>query len=297
MKRNYDILFENDIGPELKENEPYTFMRSSVILSENGFSIWKQNRRNQNIHTHDYYQMWYVFTGSCEHTIDNHKFCLKSGDIIIIPPYAYHSMHAGSDDLLVIGIDFTDEFMSENSSSDRIMLSCINPLIVKQKSNVSVFFGDDEIEGLILEMFSEHMKKNDFYEIVIKSNLMKLLVMIERMSIAESSDDNHRYLIGEVVRYIHNNLNSKIKLSDLCNLTNISESLLASAFKKITGQTIIEYVNTLKINKAKQLLKETNMSVTSISYDLGFSDGAYFNRVFKANAGCSPKEYRKHYKE
>lgn len=206
-------------------------------------------------------------------------------------------MHAGSEDLLVIGIDFTDEFMSENGSSDRIMLSCINPLIIKQKSNVSIFFGDDEIEGLILEMFSEHMKKNDFYEIVIKSNLMKLLVMIERMSIAESSDDNHRYLIGEVVRYIHNNLNSKIKLSDLCNLTNISESLLASAFKKTTGQTIIEYVNTLKINKAKQLLKETNMSVTNISYDLGFSDGAYFNRVFKKNTNRSPKEYRKYHSE
>ena len=99
--------------------------------------------------------------------------------------------------------------------------------------------------------------------------------------------------VNEIQKYIHSRFNEKIAIEDLCKEVNMSETLLTTCFKSTTGKTIIEYINCLRIDKAKQLLAETDMRITDISYELGFNDGAYFNRVFKKTVGTSPNEYRK----
>lgn len=174
------------------------------------------------------------------------------------------------------------------------MLYCINPLYLKQNRKQSVFWSDNDIENLILEMFNEFALKNDFYDIIIKSNLTKLIVMTERMNNQKviSHSKNERG-VTESLKYIHSNFNEKITIKDLCKAVNMSESLLSACFKTVTGKTIIEYINDLRIDKAKQLLTETDMRITDISYELGFNDGAYFNRVFKKTVNLTPFAYRK----
>lgn len=144
-------------------------------------------------------------------------------------------------------------------------------------------------------MYNEYSLKNDFYNIIIKGNLSKLIVMIERMTNAGANiqNENSEHIVSEVLKYIHRNLNEKIKIEDLCKLVNISSTSLYAIFKTSTGKTVIEYINKLKTDKAKQLLIETDMSITDISYELGFNDSAYFYRVFKKNTLNSPKDFRK----
>ena len=295
MDKIYDILLKADEEIIQNTNEPFCLMRSNEILGESHFTIWRLAYNHQNIHTHDYYQIWYILKGHCEHKIDNHNFTLIEGDLIVIPPFSYHSMHNGSDDLMVVGIDFSETFLSAIDNDNSILMSCINPLFLREKERVSIFNSDKYLKDLITEMFKEYYDRTTFYEVIIKSNLLKLIVMLERMSLRDedTQTDGHKLAVAEVLKYIHNNISTKIKIEDICETTNLSPTSLGVYFKKITGKTVIEYINTIKIDKAKQLLKETDMNITSISYELGFNDSAYFNRVFKKITSLSPKDYRK----
>ena len=274
--------------------EPIRLMKSNEFLKESNFSIWKYTQSYQNIHNHDYYQIWYVLKGECKHKIDNHNFTLSEGELIVIPPFSYHSMSQGSSDLLVIGIDFNEKIFSSVYKDNDIFISCINPLFSGTKEKMSI---ETSFEKLILEMFEEYTNKTTFYEIVIRSNLLKLIVALERMNISPESTKTENHAIAEALKYIHNNINTKIKIEDLCKISNLSPTSLGVYFKKITGKTVVEYINKIKIDKSKQLLKETDFSITDISYELGFSDSAYFNRVFKKMTSLSPKGYRNKHKK
>lgn len=271
---------------------PYSLMRSSEILGKNNFSIWKLSQKSQTIHTHDYYQIWYVSSGNCNHKIDNRNFNLSAGDLIIIPPFSYHSMNSECENLEVIGIDFTETFLSE-ADTNTIFFTCLNPLFVREKEKNSIFT-EIAFKELISEMFDEYTSTKKFSELVIRSNLLKLIVLLERKSarkdVFEQSGFTHA--ISEVLQYIHNNIETKISIKDLCHLSHLSATSLGVHFKKATGRSVISYINKIRTDKAKQLLKETNISITDIAYELGFGDGAYFNRIFKKETGLCPKDYR-----
>lgn len=293
-KQLYDFLYSSEREPKGKMNEPFTLMKAKDALMGNRFCIGKLNSKNQNTHAHDYYQIWYILKGNCLHKIDNRKVLLNRGDMILIPPFSYHSMSDGSDDLIVIIVDFTDKLFAGTKEDKNLMLYCITPLYIKQTEEQSVFLADTNIENLILEMFNEFILKRDFHNHVIKSNLTKLIVAIERMNNQKdiSLSGNER-AVTETLKYIHSRLNEKITIQDLCENVNISDTTLGVHFKNKTGKTIVEYINSLKIDKAKQLLSGTNMRIIDISYELGFNDGAYFNRVFKKFVKLTPNEYRK----
>lgn len=292
-KQVYNILFGTESDSKMKMNEPFCLMRADVDLGKKDFSIWKLSCEHQHTHAHDYYQLWYILRGKCQHKIDNHKFVLNCGDLIFIPPFSYHSMSEGSNDLIVIGVDFTEHFFSATEADKNLMLHCVKPICFRQSEEQYVFLADNNIENLILEMFSEFVLKNLFYDIIIRSNLSKLLVLMERMA---NNTNISAHMVGrgvtECLKYIHSRFNEKITIHDLCKVSNLSETLLSGCFKKATGKTIVEYINSLKVDKAKQLLSETDMRITDISYELGFNDGAYFNRVFKKYAGITPLAYR-----
>ena len=67
-------------------------------------------------------------------------------------------------------------------------------------------------------------------------------------------------------------------------------------FKNQTGQSVTEYINRLKVEKSKKLLKDTDMSVTDIAMKTGFEDSCYFTRVFKKYEKKTPLQYRKQFK-
>lgn len=79
------------------------------------------------------------------------------------------------------------------------------------------------------------------------------------------------------------------------SVCGLSYKYAGTLFKEETGQTIREYQRTLRMRKAKQLLKETDRSVAEIAQLTGFSDVFYFSKVFHAEQGCSPSEYRRTY--
>ena len=97
--------------------------------------------------------------------------------------------------------------------------------------------------------------------------------------------------------YIINNFNNDISLSDIAGYVYLSTSHFARAFKKQYKISPIQYLLSVRIEKAKTLLEETNLKVGDIASSVGFSAQQRFNDIFKKHLGVSPSEYRQKYKE
>lgn len=95
-----------------------------------------------------------------------------------------------------------------------------------------------------------------------------------------------------ILNYLREN-HSNVSLESLSRQFNYSKSYISHLFKKNNNNTILHYCNTLKINDAKQLLKNTAMSVTDIAFTVGFNDLSYFINVFKKATGKTPLAWRK----
>lgn len=99
-------------------------------------------------------------------------------------------------------------------------------------------------------------------------------------------------LISQCIHYMRENIEKKIKLSDLAQYTKYSNSRLTALFKSKTGYSPIDYLIMLKIQKACQYLDHTSMKIAQISPKVGIDDPLYFSRIFQKKMGMSPLEYR-----
>ena len=106
------------------------------------------------------------------------------------------------------------------------------------------------------------------------------------------SQIRHSDTIYRVMDYIKSRYNSKITLEDIASSVHLSASHLSGLFRKETGQTISAYLNYVRIEKSKQLLKTSETPIAQIGALCGFEDQSYFTRVFKQQTGLSPKKYR-----
>ena len=94
-------------------------------------------------------------------------------------------------------------------------------------------------------------------------------------------------------QYIEQNYKKKLTVSDIADSVFLSESRLSHMFKKEVGISPINYLNRFRVDKAKELLKNSTLSVTDIAYNVGFQSLPHFNRIFKDIAKISPGLYRK----
>lgn len=148
----------------------------------------------------------------------------------------------------------------------------------------------------ILDLRNEFLDSNIPEKKKIDTIIHPLLFMLEAYlqksrELAAKSSDNDLYT--NLLRYVTENHNARITMKDLSRKMNCSVSTLSHIFKKENGMSISEYVEKLRLDEAKWLLRQSGYSVTEVSDNLGFCNPGYFSSVFKEKFGISPKEYRK----
>ncbi|MCU6711198.1 response regulator [Paenibacillus sp. J5C_2022] len=99
-------------------------------------------------------------------------------------------------------------------------------------------------------------------------------------------------VIDQIIAYVSRNIEEEITLQTVSDKFALNPSYLSRVFKAATNQGFVKYVTGLKIDKAKELLKNGALEIADIAHGLGFSDQQYFNRVFKKTTGTTPNEWR-----
>ena len=101
--------------------------------------------------------------------------------------------------------------------------------------------------------------------------------------------------IRMVLKYIEEHYTDPIRLEDAALLVTLNPAYLSNIFKKETGENFVDYLNSYRIGQARELLKDSNLSINEIAYSTGFQDARYFSKLFKKYVGITPKDYRKIY--
>ena len=130
----------------------------------------------------------------------------------------------------------------------------------------------------------------------IQDMLSWLTVWLEELYEYVNNQDCYTNMLLCIIRsvqYMNTNIAQPLKAETVADMAGISRSYFSISFKKMTGQTFHDYLKSMRISLGKQLLRNTDKTVTDIAYCIGYNDVNYFNRVFLNTVQRSPSEYRK----
>lgn len=152
-----------------------------------------------------------------------------------------------------------------------------------------------QVEDIFKKLVDSWNKKTPGYEFVTKTFLCQLMIAINQNIKKQNQNYSISLKVEKVIEYLHQNISNKVTLQELSDLVHISPFYLSRAFKNSTGYTVIEYFNKIKIDKAKELMIESDKKVKDIAQMIGFGDEFYFSRIFKKIEGISPSEFYSKY--
>lgn len=120
----------------------------------------------------------------------------------------------------------------------------------------------------------------------------QLRSLLQRLSKGSAQAQGSR-LVLEIREYLNRNYAQEMTLQHIAERFFISRENVSRKFKQITGENLSDYLTSLRVDKAKTLLQNTNLRLSQIAELVGYEDEKYFSRVFKKSTGVTPREYRK----
>ncbi|MBA2481807.1 MAG: helix-turn-helix transcriptional regulator [Planctomycetes bacterium] len=254
-------------------------------------------------HTHDCVELVYVVKGSGVHHIDGEPFPLIRGDLYVIDEGAEHMFHCETDFsfyniLLKVGLYDAVE-------RERIgRLSPLTAFLLDRHGRVAPGTRpkttippphSDELARLLERTTAEIAAKQPGWESLAKALFTEFLVTVCRLSMSGGSDvsDVGEGPVARALGCIHERYAERLTLDDLATVAGVSSGHLGEVFKERTGVTVHQYLNKLRVERARELLAQTDLSVTEICHRSGFEDSGYLTRVFKRATGLSPRAYRR----
>lgn len=142
------------------------------------------------------------------------------------------------------------------------------------------------------EKLQELLSSVEYHSLELIKSEIKILEICATYFITSQMIEYNADLINKILTYIDNTPLPDFKISNLCDHFKISRTQLYNIFTKHKKIGVAEYVTSLKIKKATELLKSQQYSVKEIAYMTGFSDSNHFIKVFKKNTGTTPKQFQ-----
>ena len=260
--------------------------------------------------THNFWEMLYVDSGEVMCTAGKRRFLMKAGEVTFHKPNEYHTFSGtGKSDAIVSVISF------ECASGE---MDYFDGKIVCLNHEEKTFFTALMTEGLLaFEMevpndpLVQRLNKRQDAPLgssqALKNLLEVFLIRLRRNTEIVPKNERYSYKIGgvevsrevkEIVDILKENLYGRITVTEIAAQTFKSVSTVNNIFSTYQKGGIIRYFNYMKIEEAKRLIRETELSLTQISEQLAFDTPQYFSRCFRLFAEQSPQEYKrelKHY--
>ena len=159
---------------------------------------------------------------------------------------------------------------------------------------VKQWFDEQKIDYVEKNIFVATLKEAELKDILMKSELLRFFwILIENKDIKTKDFQAEKNgFLKPVIEYMNENFSENITVSDLAVKACMSKSYFMQRFKDSAGMGAIEYLSQLRIKKACEILKDSDMSSCDTAFMCGFRNLSNFNRQFRKIVGMTPKEYR-----
>ncbi|NMB97453.1 MAG: AraC family transcriptional regulator [Clostridiaceae bacterium] len=261
---------------------------------------------SQETNRHDSFELVYIKKGNAIFEIAGIPVDIGPNEIIIIKPQQPHKVTVKSNqgcEFAVFNFKFESKInrkISEVSISDFINFVSnkeSGPFItlkVSSKNDIIVL-----IERILKEKEKDEIGK-DFLNYLMMLELFVLISRAMKMEWENSikgKSSKLKEVIQAAINYININYERDISLKDIAKYVFLSPSYFAKAFKDETGKSPISYLIQIRLDRAKELLAESEQKVYEIAVSVGFSNQQRFNEIFKKYTGMTPLQYRKQQKK
>ena len=257
-----------------------------------------------NWHWHHEVEFILMEEGQAEFHIGTQVRTLHSGEAVFIPSGQPHAAYPIKDNPFRFSAIVFNMNLLKSFAYDAIQTKYIDPLQDIESSSLSLIPGHNESEINILKnlktIIERHHEKKSGFEMIIKGQLyMVFAELISNTPLKprdlkrESSDHDKLTRLKLVLQYIEEHYNEKLTVYDLASIIQMSEGHFSRFFKSFVRMSPIEYINSLRVDRAAKLLKETNTRIIDISMEVGFDNSSYFIKTFKRLKKCTPSEFRK----
>ena len=251
-------------------------------------------------HYHNQYELYYSIKGERYYFIKDKCYALKTGSMVFINEYDIHYTAARANSSYErMVINFKKDYLKDVfANCDIDLFACF-----KKDVNIIEFDASEQqfIERLLSNMLTEFQENKNGSQEYLKACLVQILITINRKC-QNTPDAEVGYInsthktISEISGYINNNYSEDITLKTIADKFFISPCYFSRVYKKFTGLSFIDYLNSVRIKEAQKLLRNSNFSIINISEKVGFKNQTHFGRIFKKISGVSPLDYRKKYK-
>ena len=250
---------------------------------------------------HDFKELVYVESGSIFCVQGSDAYYLKQGDMFYYKTNETHFLYTDENinaKIIIISFESKSEPLrfleSKKFSLDESSKQVLESIIKEAKRTFDVTNSNQATKKMPL-LPSPTLGGLQ----LIKNFLEVLLVRILRGENEKEDkktfimvDTNHT-LSNRIDDYLMENLSGTLKIKDIAEFLNYSPSYLYKMYKKQKGKTIMDTFMELKTQKAKELLLNTNLSITAIAENLNYDCQSYFTKSFKTHAGITPTQFRK----
>ena len=277
------------IGPTI-QYEPTASWRDADVC----FNI--TNYPYPTVHTHDYYEIAVVFSGSIVHNINGNTYVMRRGDCCLIRP---EDSHYFEDDPsqpqrnclnanFMCRADFMENALATFGADCRSMLHDLNRPLTFKASNTVI----SKIEKTCLYIQSPGERPTNSNLMICKSVIIELLGACVLHQCTQLHDDFPEWL-DALVLSMQNPDNFNKKIPELITGISYSYSYIQKQFRHYMGTSIVSYWSGIKLSHAKELLTNSNLTILEISIRLGYETASHFNHLFKKHFGISPSSIRK----
>ena len=254
--------------------------------------------------SHDFWELVCVDRGEIDALAGDRRLTLKKGNILFHKPNEFHNVLTNgkvSPSLVVIGFEchspaiksFEDQLMSVQDTEKELMAQ----IIVEARNTFSgrlddpyqeelifnsepLTFGSAQLISHYLEQLMIHLYRRYFsYSLPVRSSRF----------LAEASSGNDTY--NRIVRYMEEHLGERMTIDRICRDNLVGRSHLQKLFRDTKGCGVIEFFSMMKIDTAKQMIRDNQLNFTQIADRLGYNSIHYFSRQFKQITTMTPSEY------
>ncbi len=280
MQQQYDITYD-DLNP--------TFLFASQFSRRNGAD---------QAHTHDFIEIILILSGESSFLLDGEIHPIRKGDIVLINPGVLHQSLQVSSETPVESfyLAFTDIHI-RNMQPNQIQFPCHEKILHPgEKTFVN-------LSRLCASIKAESTSCQPGRYFMLKAYLTQIILLLYReQTIApeiteqgyEFEFTNKQYVVEQILDYLDSHYNEKISLDQIARNMYLSPFYISKIFKSETGDTPINHLIRIRMEKARQLLEQQqDTSIQEIALCVGYEDAYHFSKLFKKHFGQSPSKYRK----
>lgn len=252
-------------------------------------------------HSHEFSELAIVRQGSAIHLTDHGNYPIQSGDVFLIQKNMVHGYFQARNLELVNFMFDPQQFMI--FSSDLLRLAGYHALFVldpmlRGKDHVKnrLRLAGTELPAIndqIMGIESEFHQKRAGYQTMLTGLWLRLVTDLCRIFSQQPSGQRPFMRLAKTVAYMENNFQDKVLLEDLAKRSAMSVNQFLRVFKRNYQITPMNYLTQLRLERARELLKDPNLDITEVAFESGFDDSNYFSRVFRKHYQTSPREFRK----